>query len=148
MNFIDFQIFYNCKKELRGWLRGGGGVFKYLIFDFFSETASWIKKKNNLTGSQYPRSSLTFVYFGPINQFSIDSISLFFFKEKTCIFKHPVCAPQLSSKRINKNSQYMKLIGGLIGRARFRTRNPEGSTVIVTTTHNRVNYVQSITILL
>ena len=47
--------------------------------------------KKNLTGSKYPRSSLKFVYFGPINHLSINSISLFFQRKYMYIQAFSVC---------------------------------------------------------
>ena len=76
----------------------GWGV-KYFIHDFFSETVSWIKKK--LDGKQVPKvfSQVCFILGRSISFLSIPF--LFFFKENTCtcIFKHSVCAPQLSYNR-------------------------------------------------
>ena len=91
--------------------------------------------KKNLDGKQVPKVfSRVCLFWADHSVFYRFHFSLFF-KENTCIFMHSVCAPQLSSNRINKNLQYMK---PMIGRARIRTRSPEGSTVIVIITHNRV----------
>ena len=120
---------------------GGGGGLNISYLTSSPKPLHGFKK--NLTGSKYPRSSLKFVYFGPINQFSIHSISLFFFfKENTCIIKHSVCATQLSSNRITKlrSTWNWSEDRGLIvmDMARIRTHSPEGSTVIVIISHNRV----------
>ena len=119
------------KKE--GWLRRGLNI-SYLTSS--PKPLHWLK--NKLDGKQVP------VVFSHVCLFWSDQSVFyqfhfsFLFKENTCIFKHSVRAPQLSSNRINKNSQYMKLIGSVIGRARIRNCSPEGSTEIVIITHNRV----------
>ena len=96
------MIFYNCKKE-GGW-RGGLNI-SYLT----SSPRQLHGLKKHLTGSKYPTSSLNFFL---ADQFDFLSIPfLFFSTENTGIFKHTVFAPELSSNRINKRSQYMKIIG-------------------------------------
>ena len=85
-----------------------GGDISYLTSS--PKPPHGFKKNPRREASTQGLLSRLFILGQSISFLSIPFLSSSFFKENTCIFVHSVCAPQLSSNRINKNLQYMKLI--------------------------------------